>query len=185
MFSTIKRKTCKCGCLRLPTLGCAGYSYQCMPEELKAKVGDKKKLQQKRLNASKYASTKLRMDNYKENVEQELWFRMIALEIEKNPRCMECNAWISKPYYKAATAHIFPKGNDYFPSVATNPHNYLILGAGCGCHDKTHRIDTFSKMKCFPIAIERFYLFEKEIKENHKYLTLFKEAIKSYNYEKV
>lgn len=176
----IKKKLCKCGCDKMPTMSCQGYNYSCMPDELREKVGDKKKLQQKKSNAAKYASTKLRMMKSKEDTELDLWFRRIALEIEKNPHCMECNAWISKPFYKAATAHIFPKGENYFPSVATNPHNYLILGAGCGCHDKTHRIDTFSKMKIFPIAIEHFYQFEKEIKENHKYLSIFKEAIKNY-----
>jgi hypothetical protein len=58
--------------------------------------------------------------------------------------------------------------------------NFLVLSPRNGSHDKTHRIDTFSQMKVFPIAIERFYLFEKEITEQHKYLDLFREAIKNY-----
>ena len=181
MYSTIKKKKCKCGtCNRYPTLGCNGFNYACLSDEEKEVIGSRKKLQQKRLNAAKNISSKLRVAEYKKDSELEMWFRRIALEIEKNPRCMECNAWISKPFYRAATAHIFAKGDRYFPSVSTHPMNYLILGAGCGCHDKTHRIDTFSKMRIFPIAIERFYQFEKEIKERHKYLDLFKEAIKNY-----
>lgn len=178
MFSTIKRKTCKCGCLRLPTLGCAGYSYQCMPEELKAKVGDKKRLQQKRLNASRYASSKLRMDNYKSNVEQDLWYRARSLEVSNNQKCWECGRYVPTKYVRAASAHILFKS--IFESVATHPLNFLFLCGANGCHEKSHTIETFSKMTCFPIAIERFYLFEKEIKEHHKYLELFKEAIKNY-----
>lgn len=178
-YSSIKRRTCKCGCSKMPTISCAGYNYSCMPDELRAKVGDKKKLQQKKLNAAKYASSKLRMSNYKEDTELELWFRRIALEIEKNPYCWETGADISKSDYKNATSHIFPKS--IFKSISTHPLNYLILSTRNGSHDKTHRIDTFSKMSCFPIAIERFYQFEKEIKENHKYLDLFRDAIKKYN----
>jgi hypothetical protein len=134
-------------------------------------------------NASKNEISKVRglIDNSEENkrrYELEIFFKNAAIEIAKNPRCSECNTWIPKKFYRAATAHIFNKSD--FKSVATNPNNYLILGSGCGCHQKTHRIDTFSTMKVFPIAIERFYLFEKEITEHHKYLDLFKEAIKNY-----
>lgn len=133
-------------------------------------------------NASKNEISKVRglIDNSEENkrrYELEVFFKNAAIEIAKNPYCIECGKFIPSKFYRAATAHVMPKST--FLSVATHPKNYLILGASC-CHDKTHRIDTFSKMKCFPIAIEHFYQFEKEIKENHKYLTLFKEAILNY-----
>lgn len=178
MYSTIKKKTCKCGCGKYPTISCQGYNYGCLPDNLKEKIGSKRKLQQKKLNASKYASSKLRMDNYKEDVELDLWFRGVALEIEKNPYCWETGIYISRHDYRNATCHIFPKS--IFKSISTHPLNYLILSPRNGSHNKTHRIDTFSKMKVFSIAIERFYQFEKEIKEHHKYLDLFKEAIKNY-----
>lgn len=106
-------------------------------------------------------------------VELNKWFDYVAGIIEKNPRCWECGAYIPPKFYRHASAHIFDKKN--FPSVATHPLNFLILGAGCGCHDKTHRIDTFCKMKVWKLAVSRFLEFECEIKETHKYLSLFKE----------
>ena len=162
----------------MPQLSCAGYCWEHAPEEIKSKYKSKKDLQSKAANARKYANTKLRMANYKENTELELWFRRIALEIEKNPYCWETGDYISAKDYRSATSHIFPKA--IFKSISTHPMNFLILSPRNGSHDKTHRIDTFSQMKVFPIAIERFYLFEKEITEQHKYLDLFKEAIKNY-----
>lgn len=68
-------------------------------------------------------------------------------------RCMECNTPISRLFARHATAHLLPK--KLFDSIKTNDLNYLILGAGCGCHNKTHRLDTFVKMKVWPIAKER------------------------------
>jgi hypothetical protein len=67
--------------------------------------------------------------------------------------CMECGAIVPRAYIRHATAHLLPK--KIFKSVATHELNYLILGAGCGCHEKTHRIDKFIKMKIWPIAKER------------------------------
>lgn len=163
----------------MPTISMDGWSYNCAPEEIKSKYKSKRDFQIKKSNAAKSVTTRLRMDKYKENTELELWFRRIALEIEKNPYCWETGAYISKNDYRNATAHIFPKS--IFPSISTHPMNYLILSPRNGSHDKTHRIDTFSRMKIFSVAIERFYMFEREIKEHHKYLDLFKEAIKNYN----
>lgn len=67
--------------------------------------------------------------------------------------CMECNQCFSLAYFRHATAHLLPK--KLFTSVATHPLNYLILGAGCGCHEKTHRIDKFIQMKVWPEAAKR------------------------------
>lgn len=111
-------------------------------------------------------------ESLKNRQEQEMWFEGIGRVIAKNPKCWECGAWIPERFFRHATAHIFPKG--IFESVATHPMNYLILGAGCGCHDKTHRLDTFSDMKVFGEAVRRFRLFEQSITEKHKYLDTFK-----------
>lgn len=180
MYSTIKKKHCSCSdsCTKWPSMGCNGKNYSCLTDEEKEIIGSKRKMQIKKQNAVKYASVKLRAVKYKENTELDLWFRRIALEIQKNPYCWETGEYISKNDYRNATSHIFPKS--IFLSVATHPMNYLILSPRNGSHDKTHRMDTFSKMKIFPVAIERFYMFEKEIKEKHKYLDLFKEAIENY-----
>lgn len=67
--------------------------------------------------------------------------------------CMECGAQIPAEYMRHATAHLLPK--KLFKSIATNDLNYLILGSGCGCHDKTHRIDKFVQMKIWPTAAKQ------------------------------
>jgi hypothetical protein len=178
-YSTIKQKKCKCGkCNRFPTLGCSGYYYSCMPDELKEKVGAKRDLQIKKSNAAKSAATRLRMDDYKKNTDLEQWFKARAMEVEPHRFCWECGIYVPQRYVRDASAHILFKS--IFPSISTHPLNFLFLCAGNGCHNKSHTIEQFQKMRCFPMAIERFYLFEKEIKEKHKYLDLFKDAIKNY-----
>lgn len=67
--------------------------------------------------------------------------------------CMECGDVIPVVFARAATAHLLPK--KLFKSVATHPLNYLILGAGCGCHYKTDRVDKFTTMKIWSEAARR------------------------------
>jgi len=67
--------------------------------------------------------------------------------------CMECGFLIPSNYSRHATAHLLPK--KLFKSVASHPLNYLILCAGNGCHEKTHRVDKFVKMKVWPEAARR------------------------------
>jgi hypothetical protein len=105
--------------------------------------------------------------------ELESWFEKVMKLIEKNPYCWECKKFISKSYYRAACAHILPKRKNFgFPSVATHDLNFLILGAGCGCHSKyDNSWDDASKMKVWPIAVERFKLIYPNINPSeHKYL---------------
>lgn len=88
----------------------------------------------------------------------ERWFEKIRLDYFTDGEmrggvCMECGRFIPLEYSRHATAHLLPK--KIFKSVATHPLNYLILGAGCGCHDKTHRVDKFIKMKIWPEAARR------------------------------
>lgn len=183
-FSSIKRKKCKCGkCNRYPTMGYKGYNISCFPQEFKDAEPEKYKKSavnnRNRASLSKISkmvhtsqNEVLGQEEAKNRKELEQWFDNIARQIARNPKCSECGTFIPSAYYRHATAHIFPKS--LFPSVATHPMNYLILGAGCGCHDKTHRLDTFSDMKVFGEAVRRFKLFEKSITEKHKYLDAFK-----------
>ncbi len=67
--------------------------------------------------------------------------------------CMECGERVYREYARHATAHLLPK--KIFKSVATHELNYLILGAGCGCHEKTHTVSKFITMKIFPEAARR------------------------------
>lgn len=108
----------------------------------------------------------------------EAWFDMVATFISAKPYCMECGKYVPPSYYRHATAHIFPK--NIFRSIETHPLNWLILPAGC-CHDKTHRIDTFSKMKVWGEACRRFKIMEPHITETHKYLDIFKSHILKHN----
>jgi|SRR6185437_4117074 hypothetical protein len=120
------------------------------------------------------------------DIELQNYFKLAAEELSMNPFCWECNAkipatikrlvgdkWITVDNFRNCTCHIFPKA--LFHSVRANPYNKLYLCAANGCHDKTHRLDTFSKMKIFPEAVRLFRLFENNIKESNKYLHLFLE----------
>ena len=52
MYSTIKRKTCKCSesCKLMPTISYAGYNINHAPVEIKEKLQSKNKEAQKRKN---------------------------------------------------------------------------------------------------------------------------------------
>lgn len=184
-YSSIVKKKCKCEkCNRFPTIGYKGYNIACFPQKFKDAEPEKYKKgavnRRNRQNlgllskkVQSYQNEVLDSDEAKNRQELEVWFDNISRIIARNPKCMECQAFIPSAYYRHATAHIFPK--KIFESIATHPMNYLILGAGCGCHDKTHRLDTFSDMKVFGEAVKRFRLFEKSITEKHKYLNSFRE----------
>lgn len=89
--------------------------------------------------------------------ELQVWFDTIRIKhfTYSNGRgmCMECGEMIQEQFSRHATAHLLPK--KLFKSVATHELNYLILGAGCGCHEKTHRVDKFIQMKIWPEAAGR------------------------------
>ena len=93
------------------------------------------------------------------------WFEMVEKQIEKNPYCWNCGRFIAKPFYRPACAHILPKRRTYgFPSVAKHHLNFVVLGAGCGCHSKYDTSwDDASKMKIWNVAVERFKQFQSEI----------------------
>lgn len=83
------------------------------------------------------------------------WFDAVAKRhlVNGYAVCQECGGVIPEDYMRHATAHLLPK--KIFKSISTNDLNYLILCAGNGCHDKTHRIDKFVTMKVWPIAAKR------------------------------
>ena len=61
-YSSITRKTCKCGCTNMPTISYEGYYHQHAPKE----VLDRLEVKQKRKNAVKKVGTKLRSEAYAE-----------------------------------------------------------------------------------------------------------------------
>jgi len=188
-YSSIKKKHCRCSleCQKWPTLGYNGFFAAHASQDIKDKVGGKKKAALK----AKNARTKVRMLVSKEtkNNLQELWFAKIIAEIRRNPYCWETGDKIPDSYYdhatgkqimtdrffRAACCHIFPKS--IFFSIATHPLNYLVLSASNGSHDKTHRLDTFCKMGIWKEAVGRFKQFEPYITETHKYLNSFRELV--------
>lgn len=178
-YSSIVKKRCRCGCGKYPSLSYGGWNFNCAPQEIKDRVGTKNKVAIKNRNAR----TKVRMLIDKAPTEQknlqELWFGMVAEEIRKNPFCWNCGEKISESDFRNSSGHIFPKS--IFNSVATHPLNFIVVGNRCGCHDDTHRIDKFSKMPVFKIAVERFRIFEPLITEKHKLLDLFKESIPMFH----
>ena len=103
------------------------------------------------------------------------FFKDAEEELAKNPVCEECGQQIPEMYFHDAIAHIIFKAK--FPSVRAHPKNRLFLGAVCGCHDKTHRLDTFIKMKVWRKACLNFKEFEPFITEKHKYLNSFRELV--------
>lgn len=107
----------------------------------------------------------------KDNIGMDAFWRYAEAVIAKNPRCWECNEYISKSDYRNSTGHIFPKA--IFGSVADNIWNFVVVGNRCGCHHKTHTLATFSQMSIFPTAVNRYMKFGHLITEQHKYLDLF------------
>jgi len=110
------------------------------------KVGVKRAAELKEQKVSGKPASKLELD---------VWF----FEVEKKyfsfgfGKCMECDSYIPIQFSRHATAHLLPK--KIFKSVATHPENYMIYGAGCGCHAKTDRVDKFITMKTWPEAARR------------------------------
>lgn len=84
-----------------------------------------------------------------------IWFKQIMMKhfSSYGGNCMECSLHIPLEYARHATAHLLAK--KLFHSVETHPLNYLILGAGCGCHQKTDRLDTFVQMNVWREAARR------------------------------
>lgn len=106
------------------------------------------------------------------------WFAAIEKERAGQCKCWECGRHIPDGFIRCGTGHIFPKSA--FHSVATHPLNYLIVSASC-CHDKTHKVESFKKMKIWPEAVDRFLQFEHLLTREEKakkYYSLFREAAK-------
>ena len=62
-YSTIKRKTCKCGCGKPTSLGYKGFRFSCAPAEIKERVGTKKDVAKRNKNARNKVSNLLHKDS--------------------------------------------------------------------------------------------------------------------------
>lgn len=127
-YSSIIKKKCKCGCHRYLTLGYAGYSYNCAPQEIKDKVGSKQKVAARNKANKNALGHKLHEAQNVVDSEQELWF--LARRGEMTGRCLFCGSKTEKhndKTYKRSIAHLLAKRPTMFPSVATNKDNWLEL----------------------------------------------------------
>lgn len=198
-YSTIKHKPCKCGCGRFPTMGFGGYNSGCRPDLLaqkRAKIQSRqaeKEKEYRKTNGNganfnsnhvgkgntlpKFEGNHEPKNNHKSDLEK--WFDYVATVIRAKPYCQNCGEFIPPQYYRHASAHILPK--KIFPSISTNPLNFIILAANCGCHQEYDRsVEDAAKMPIFKLAVQRFRQFEHLITEKHKQLDLFKDKANSF-----
>ena len=162
--------------------------YCCRVEDVEKQTEKKKQKDKVQRALSSLKNTDANRDMVRDKTEMDKWFDYVGTVIKANPYCWNCGAWIpdmitkdgklvpTDRFYRAASAHIFPKA--LFPSVSKHPLNFLIISAGCGCHsDFDSSIDKAYEMPVWKIAVERFKTFESQITETHKYLDLFKSKI--------
>jgi len=158
-YSTITRKTCKCGCGKLPTISFQGYNSDCRPD-LKQAIIEK----QKRKNSAARQTSQLRKLSVeypevkppKGYAELERWFK--DRQKEMTGKCMNCGGKTEKDTknYKCSIAHILPKA--YFKSVATHPDNWIELcfySNSCHTNFDNHMIDLID-LHCFDTVIQKF-----------------------------
>lgn len=158
-------RTCHCGYPVWGTDKKTGIGYCKMHQSMRTDL-DRRTSAQKIMDKIKNNTGELGVVDPKEESELDKWFLKIAKEIAKKPYCLNCGEYIQEKYYRHATAHLLPKKT--FISVATHPLNYVIVGAGCGCHNETHRWDLMQKMNCFPLILERLVMIEPDIAEGER-----------------
>lgn len=176
MYSTIKKKRCKCSlsCKLYPNVGWEGYAANHAPIDLKMRMEGKTKRQRSESNKRKLNkvkslySTDVNLEGVvKHMIKGELqeWFNF---HMSISPmRCENCNTSL-KHYNRldwyGSQHHIIEK--HLCPSVGTVLENHMVLGKWC-CHSQWHTNYTNAqKMPCFPLAVERFKLFKDRIALN-------------------
>lgn len=110
----------------------------------------------------------IKAQNKDSNDELDKWF--LDRHEEMQGWCRNCGAPSekNKSSYKCSIAHILPKA--YFPSIATNIHNYIEL---CfysnSCHTNLdNSIIAIEDLLCFPEIVEKFIAMYPNIAEAEK-----------------
>ena len=163
MYSSIIKKTCKCGCGKLPSLGYMGYFMDCRPDLKEEKI-KKQKERVKLKNAivkdgralRVLAVTEPEVKAGKDYAELDRWFK--ERHKEMTGVCMNCGGRTEKDktHYKCSVAHLLPKA--YFKSVATHPDNWLELcfyNNSCHTNFDNKMIDLID-LHCFDAVIQKF-----------------------------
>lgn len=168
--STIKRKKCKCGCSKFPTLGYNGYAMSCAPQEVKDRVGSKKKVAARNKSIRSEISRKLHKDQVAVgSAELNRWHE--DRRKEATGVCVNCGGKScrdSDDYFKFSNAHILPKA--YFPSVKLHPLNNLELCYfGNGCHPQMdNKMLDLTEMNCWDEIVTKFVVIYPSIAANEK-----------------
>jgi len=114
-----------------------------------------------------------RADRNGEDTDQQKWYKLTISSCDRV--CWNCNAdlsRLSRDEMFSCVAHVLPKS--IFPSVATHPDNYMILGRYCNCHGQYDSSwENASKMPIFKEAIDRFVIMEPEVVERSKIPDVF------------
>lgn len=168
-YSSIARKKCKCGCHRYPTLGYAGYSYNCAPQELKDKVGSKQKVAARNKANKNKLSRELHIEQNKvSGAELQRWFE--DRQKEMTGVCKHCGGKTQKiaANFRNSIAHILPKA--YFKSVATHPDNWIELCFyGNSCHTNLDNMSLdIMELNCFDEVIQKFVAMYPSIAINER-----------------
>lgn len=145
MYSTITKKTCKCGCGRMPSLGYNGFRFSCAPQDILDKVGSKKEVARKNKNNRLALGRKLHQAQNENNPEKdykETWFKNTRKKLTGFCQC-GCGKPSSKndfigldgrvqSHFRSSCCHIFPKSE--FLSIQYHPLNYVERAFWGGCH---------------------------------------------------
>lgn len=175
MYSTIKKKKCKCNnCNKMPSIGYDGWYYLHAPEKIKEKQDAKTKKQRSDANEKKLSKVRSLINteaniegivSYLNKGELQEWFEYHLAN--SNKRCENCG--VSLAHYnrldlRASQHHIIEKSpTNGCPSVATELLNHAEIGKWC-CHSQLHTSNAnMVKMPVFPLLKERFLLFKDKI----------------------
>ncbi len=96
------------------------------------------------------------------------WFAARIKEMKGE--CLECSKPINKDVFAFAVmsvAHVLPKRNNMFPSVATHKNNSLELCVDChSLYDRSW--DDACSMKVWPLAVDKFISIYPSIAANER-----------------
>lgn len=139
-------------------------------EEVSIKKETKARKQLVKVSATKKA--KLKANKPKANALVQ-WFKDKIAALKGV--CQECGAPINitdHRFAKMSVAHVLPKREGQFPSVATHIENFLELGVVCGCHSHYDKgWDEACTMKIWPEVVRKFKIMYPSIaKEERKHI---------------
>lgn len=146
--STIKIKYCKCSpdCKQLPSIGCDGFFYSHLPQEIKDKepfkyrrntIIKKGKAKKSTLSRKLHSISSSKLENENKKIEQDKlqqWFILINMKLTGTCQC-GCGNPSSKndpKYYRHSCCHLFPKKT--FKSIQYHLDNYVERAFWGGCH---------------------------------------------------